>query len=117
MKFLIKLKRNKEIDEKIELENPLAIIGFPGIAMVGKFAVLNLITYFKVKPFFWLYYDDMPAQAMVTLSAKMRLPKTTFYILTDDQRREASLDRDYIFITGDEQPSSSAGIYYFADYI
>ncbi len=114
---MIRLKLNETDKDNIEFKNPLAIIGFPGIAMVGKFAVMTLINYFKAKPLFWIYYDDMPAQAMVAVSAKMRLPKTTFYYIEGEEREKLSLDRDLIFITGDEQPSSSAGIYYFADFI
>jgi len=114
---LIKLKQNEDITEDIQFKNPLIIIGFPGIAMVGKFAVLTLIKYFNAKPLFWLFYQDMPAQAMVAESAKMRLPKTTFYVIPSEEKEKASLDRDLIFITGDEQPTSSAGIYYFADFI
>ena len=114
---MIKIKKNEDIKENIEFKNPLVIIGFPGIAMVGKFAVETLIKHFKAKPLFWLFYQDMPAQAMVAVSAKMRLPKTIFYFVTGEEREKASLDRDLIFITGDEQPTSSAGIYYFADFI
>ena len=114
---MIKIKRNKEFSGTSELDNPLVIIGFPGIAMVGKFAVLNLVDQFKAQPLFRIYYDDMPAQAMVAFSAKMRLPETTFYCISGEIRKETSLNRDIVLITGDEQPASSAGIYYFADFI
>ncbi|NHI91095.1 MAG: hypothetical protein EAX96_01245 [Candidatus Lokiarchaeota archaeon] len=114
---MIKLKKNEEYSGKLDLDNPIIIIGFPGIAMVGKFAVLNLVGQFKAESMFRIYYDDMPAQAMVAFSAKIRLPRTTFYCISGDKREALSLKRDIVIITADEQPSSSAGIYYFADYI
>ncbi|MHA1784930.1 MAG: PAC2 family protein [Candidatus Helarchaeota archaeon] len=116
---MIKIKRNEKIQENIQFEKPLVLIGFPGIAMVGKFAMLSLIEQYKAEtePIFWAYYDDMPAQAMVSLAAKMRLPRTTFYCIAGDKRKETPLERDVIIITSDDQPVSSGGIYYFADFI
>ena len=114
---MIKIKNNEEFSGASELKDPLVIIGFPGIAMVGKFAVLNLVDQFKAEPLFRVYFDDMPAQAMVAFSAKMRLPRTTFYCISGEIRKDTTLTRDVLLITGDEQPASSAGIYYFADFI
>ncbi|MFX0180952.1 MAG: hypothetical protein ACFE78_12240, partial [Candidatus Hodarchaeota archaeon] len=50
---------------KDEFKNPICILGMPGIADVGKFALDSLIGQLDAKNFMDIIFDDYPAGAIV----------------------------------------------------
>ena len=97
--------------DKSSLNNPIAIIGLPGIALVGKFAVDAIIDFAKPKKIADLIPFDFPPRIFVDEEGKPKLLKATVYLW----KREG--DRDVILITADAQPYSIEGQYRFSKQI
>ena len=106
---MIKLK---EISESPELREPLVLIGMPGIALVGKLAVLSVIQSLKCDLYAEIYYHDFPPHIIIN-QAKINMPKIGIYM----KKLPKTADRDIIVITGDYQPTTSLGIYSLSDFI
>ncbi|MHA1410349.1 MAG: PAC2 family protein [Candidatus Odinarchaeia archaeon] len=101
------LKKIKPLPEKIK--DPLAIIGMPGIANVGKNMVLNTIDSLNADKIFDIFYQDFPAQIVVNREGVINTPSASIYF-----SEETSINRSVFLITGDFQPSTPKGIYDFS---
>lgn len=100
--------------EKLEpstLHNPLCIIGMPGIADIGKFAVDQLIGIFQAKKYCEIIFNDYPAGAIVDESI-LSTPKAEILFHKDPKKIQ-----DLLLITADAQAMSPRGIYEISDYI
>ena len=106
---MIKLKKLKEIPA---LNSPIAIVGFPGIAMVGKLALINIITTLEAVESSEVFHDDLPPHVIIDENGEMRLPKITVYFI-----KNPKFNHDFVLFTADYQPTSSAGIYQLSDYV
>lgn len=93
------------------LHNPLCIIGMPGIADIGKFAVDQLIGLFNAKKYCEIIFNDYPAGAIVDDSI-LSTPKAEILYHIDPKNKQ-----DLILITADAQAMSPRGIYEISDYI
>ncbi|MHC1591826.1 MAG: PAC2 family protein [Candidatus Helarchaeales archaeon] len=96
---------------KDSLIKPIVLIGFPGIAMVGKLAVLNIAKTLNAVPARAIYFSDFPPQAIISQEGFMQIPKATINLARDVG------EQDVLIISADFQPISQAGIYQFSDYI
>ncbi|MFX1295764.1 MAG: PAC2 family protein [Promethearchaeota archaeon] len=105
---MIKLK---ELSEIPDLRSPLVLVGMPGIALVGKLAILTTINSLKCDLYAELYYHDFPPHVIIN-QAKINMPKIVIYT-----KKLPENEHDLIVITGDYQPTSSLGIYALSDYI
>ncbi|MHA1777622.1 MAG: PAC2 family protein [Promethearchaeota archaeon] len=94
-----------------DLINPLCIIGMPGIADIGKFAVDQLIGIFKATKYCEIIFNDYPAGAIIDNSL-LSTPKAEILFYKDPKKRQ-----DLIFITADAQAMSPRGIYEISDYL
>ncbi|MHA1377475.1 MAG: PAC2 family protein [Candidatus Helarchaeota archaeon] len=108
---MIKLKSLKEIPE---LNQPIALVGFPGIAMVGKLAIINIVSTLNAIECCEVYHDDLPPHILIDQKGEMRLPKISIFYLKNDS---FEIKHDLVLFTADYQPTSSAGIYQLSDYI
>ena len=97
--------------DKVSLNNPVAIIGLPGIALVGKFAVDAIIDFAKPKKIADIIPFDFPPRVIVNEEGVPKSLKATVYLW----KREG--DRDVILITADAQPYSIEGQYRFSKQI
>lgn len=88
-----------------ELENPIAVAGLPGIALIGKMSIEYLIEKFEAEKFAELTSDSFPGWA-VREDGLVRDLKIYFYKASVD-----ALDRDIILLTSDAQASSPKGQY------
>ncbi len=93
------------------LNHPLCIIGMPGIADIGKFAVDQLIGIFQAKKYCEIIFNDYPAGAIVDESL-LSTPKAEVLYYKDPKEKQ-----DLILITADAQAMSPRGIYEISDYI
>lgn len=93
------------------LHNPLCIIGMPGIADIGKFAVDQLIGIFQAKKHMEIIFNDYPAGAIVEESL-LSTPKAEILFYIDPKKRQ-----DIILITADAQPMTPKGVYEISDYL
>ncbi|MCS7120655.1 MAG: PAC2 family protein [Nitrososphaerota archaeon] len=98
--------------EKVNLKNPVLIEGLPGLGLVGKIVVEYLARQLKAKKIAELYSPHFPYYAVVDGRGSIRLPRLTFYGLTNEIG-----DNDLILLTGDSQAQTVEGQYEVADEI
>ncbi len=96
---------------KGDLVNPIAIIGCPGIADVGKFALDSLIGQLDAKSYIDIIFDDYPAGAIVDDSL-LSAPKAEVLIWKDPK-----YSRDIVLITADAQSLTPKGIYRISNFL
>ncbi|MFW9771055.1 MAG: PAC2 family protein [Promethearchaeota archaeon] len=96
---------------KEDLRNPICILGMPGIADVGKFALDSLIGQLSAKSFMDIIFDDYPAGAIVDDSL-LSAPKAEILYWKDPKDL-----RDIILITADAQSLTPKGIYNISNFI
>ena len=89
-----------------KINNPLAIVGLPGIGNVGNLISTQMIKEFKGVKFATLYSPHFPHHVTMLKSGGIRIPSNKFYLIKGKQKR-----RDIIVITGDAQAATSEGQY------
>ncbi len=95
-----------------ELKNPIALVGMPGIASVGKLAIEVIIQSLQAEPIIKILSDDFPPHVMIDEQGMMKIPECLIHL-----HRQPEKDHDLLFVSGDFQPSTSQGIYEFSDKI
>lgn len=106
----IKIIKHKEFS-KHEFNNPICILGMPGIADVGKFAIDTLIGQLNAKNYMDIIFNDYPAGAIVDDSL-LSAPKAEIMIWKDPNKV-----RDIMLITADAQSLTPKGIYRISNFI
>jgi len=96
---------------KDDFINPLAFIGCPGIADVGKFAVDSLIGQLKAQNYIDIIFDDYPAGAIIDDSI-LAAPKAEILVWKDPDKL-----RDILLITADAQSLTPKGIYKISNFL
>ena len=96
---------------KKDFKNPICILGMPGIADVGKFAIDSLIGQLNAQSFMDFIFDDYPAGAIVDDSL-LSAPKAEILFWKDPNNA-----RDIILITADAQSLTPKGIYKISDFL
>ncbi len=91
--------------------NPICLLGMPGIADIGKFAVDQLIGILDAEKFADIIFYDYPAGAIIDESI-LSTPKAE--ILTYHDKKK---ERDLVLITADAQAMTPRGIYEISDLI
>ncbi len=106
---MMRIKVLKEIDPST-LRDPIAIVGMPGIARVGKLAVISLIVGLGAEKIMEVFPYDFPAWVIVNKNGVSKLLRSAFFIWRGE-------DRDIFFLTGDAQPISPHGLYQFTKFV
>ncbi|MDO8124516.1 MAG: PAC2 family protein [Candidatus Hermodarchaeota archaeon] len=100
------------LQEVTNLRAPIALVGMPGIASVGKLAIEVLIRSLEAEPLIQLLSDDFPPHVMINEDGMMKIPECQIFL-----HRSKELKHDILMVSGDFQPSTSQGIYEFSDRI
>jgi len=95
---------------KEDLNHPIAIIGLPGIARVGKLAVVRMIVELNAKRIMDIFPYDFPAWIIVGKDGVARPLKSSIFFYR-------GYNRDFFFLTGDAQPLSPVGLHKFSKFI
>jgi len=103
---IIKHRENKEA-----LYNPICILGMPGIADIGKFALDSLIGQLNAENYMDIIFNDYPAGAIVDNSL-LSAPKAEIFFWKDPEKL-----RDIVLITADAQSLTPKGIYKISDFL
>lgn len=98
-------------DEYLNFNNAICLLGMPGIADVGKFAVDQLIGILNAEKICDIIFYDYPAGAIIDNSV-LSTPKAE--ILAYKDKKNA---RDILLITADAQAMTPRGIYEISDLI
>ncbi|MFX1345373.1 MAG: PAC2 family protein [Promethearchaeota archaeon] len=96
---------------KEQFIKPLCILGMPGIADVGKFALDSLIGQLNAQNLMDIIFDDYPAGAIVDDSI-LSAPKAEILYWKDPNEL-----RDIILITADAQSLTPKGIYRISNFL
>lgn len=96
---------------KNDFVEPICIIGMPGIADVGKFALDSLVGQLKAKNYMDIIFDEYPAGAIVDDSL-LAAPKAEILFWKDPQKK-----RDIMLITADAQSLTPKGIYKISNFL
>jgi proteasome assembly chaperone (PAC2) family protein len=91
--------------------NPICILGMPGIADVGKFALDSLIGQLNANNLMDIIFDDYPAGAIVDDSI-LSAPKAEILYWKDSNKV-----RDIMLITADAQSLTPKGIYRISNFL
>ena len=106
----IRIIKHDEVSQN-DFINPICILGMPGIADVGKFALDSLIGQLEAKHFMDFIFDDYPAGAIVDDSL-LSAPKAEILFWKDPECL-----RDILLITADAQSLTPKGIYKISNFL
>ena len=106
----IRIIQHKDLSQE-QFIKPLCILGMPGIADVGKFALDSLIGQLDAKNLMDIIFDDYPAGAIVD-DSMLSAPKAEILYWKDPNEL-----RDIILITADAQSLTPKGIYRISNFL
>jgi proteasome assembly chaperone (PAC2) family protein len=91
-----------------QLNNPSVLIGWPGIALVGKLAITSIKDALNADLFLNIEYFDFPPKSTVE-DGKLDIPSAQVYY----KAREKG---DLFILTAEYQPQSSEGVFEFSKF-
>ncbi len=94
------------------LNDPVAVVGLPGIANVGRIAVETLIAELNAELLLYLFSDEFPPRVLVR-GGISEIPKSALYLY----RAAPDEPHDLLLLTGDYQPETSRGVFEYSDFI
>ncbi len=89
-----------------ELNNPIVLIGWPGIALVGKIALTAIRDSIDSQLFLKIQFFDFPPKSSVE-DGSLEIPMAKLYY-------KARQEGDLLILTADYQPKSSEGVFEFS---
>jgi len=98
--------------EKPALNNPVLLVGLPGIGNIGKIVAKFLISELAAKKFGILFSPHFPYQVIISEEGLIRLLTNEFYYSILDKEKS-----DLIILTGDFQSQTIFGQYEIAEVI
>jgi len=93
-------------------KSPIAIVALPGIANVGKIAIETLSQILRAEHMMDFFSKDFPPRVLVKKGIST-IPKSTVHLY----RAAPDEPHDLLFLTADFQPSTSTGVYEYADFV
>lgn len=108
--FFTNLKIFNDIDIN-NLNDPICILGAPGVADIGKIALDHLTKVLKAEKILDITFSDYPAGAIINDSI-LYAPTAEVYFYKDPLQRN-----DIFLVTADAQPMSPRGIYAISEFI
>ncbi|MDR2944619.1 MAG: proteasome assembly chaperone family protein [Methanosarcinales archaeon] len=88
----------------IELNNPVMIVGLPGVGHVGKLVADHLVEILDAEKIADIYSEHFPPQVMVNEDNTVELVGNRLYLAKTDKA-------DLLILTGESQSADSAGHY------
>ncbi len=88
-----------------QIRSPVVLVGMPGIGLVGKNAVEEIVKQLALEKVLEFYFHDFPSQALVGEDGMLRIPSGQIHY------RHFDTGHDLFVLTGDAQPMNSQGIY------
>ncbi len=105
---------NININQKFELNlddlnDPIVLIGWPGIALVAKLAITSIKDSIEAKEFLDIEYFDFPPKSNVE-KGKLEIPSAKVYYKSRKQKNKP----DLFILTANYQPQTSEGVFDFS---
>jgi len=106
------MKKNWKIKtiKTIKVKKGILILGFPGIANVGKICINFLIESKKLKPIAEFSSYTLSSVAFINEKNLVSLPKIFLYYFKTG-------NKNYFLLSGDAQPQTEQGVYEFCELI
>jgi proteasome assembly chaperone (PAC2) family protein len=104
-------QRFKDVDDKL-LKDPVAVVGLPGIASVGKIAVETLSKVLNAEHVMDFFSSDFPPRIAVH-DGIAHFPKSSIHLY----RAASDEPNDVLILSADFQPASSQGVFEYADFV
>ncbi|TXT57958.1 MAG: PAC2 family protein [Promethearchaeota archaeon] len=101
----IHFEKKRELNPE-KLHDPVVLIGFPGIALVGKLAITAIRDSIDAKLLMNIQYFDFPPKSTVE-EGKLDIPTAKLYF----KRRKSN---DLLILTADYQPQTPEGVFEFS---
>lgn len=98
---------NIHITKKFKMEDPVMIVGLPGLGSVGRLVAKHLIKELKAKKFATLTSNYFPHNVVMLKNGTVRLLNNRFYYAPTAK----SIGRDLVILTGDTQAITQKGQY------
>ena len=92
-----------------DLNNPIVLIGWPGIALVAKLAITSIKDSIGAEEFLDIEYFDFPPKSNVE-KGKLEIPSAKVYYKSRKQEKE----QDFFILTANYQPQTSQGVFDFS---
>ena len=93
-----------------ELQDPIVLIGWPGIALVAQLAITSIKDSINAKEFLDIEYNDFPPKSNVE-KGKLELPSAKVYFKSRKEKNKS----DLFILTANYQPQTSQGVFDFSD--
>ncbi len=97
-----------ELKDDIELQEPILVVGLPGVGHVGKLVAEHLVEELKAEKVIEIYSKHFPPQAIVDDKSEVRLVNNEIYTCSTDKN-------DLVILVGDHQSSTGEGHYQLCD--
>jgi proteasome assembly chaperone (PAC2) family protein len=105
------LNVTKEFELKAEdLNDPIVLIGWPGIALVAKVAITSIKDALNAKQFLNIEFADFPPKSNVE-EGRLEIPSAKVYY----KERSKQNENDFFILTASYQPQTPQGVFEFAD--
>jgi proteasome assembly chaperone (PAC2) family protein len=105
------MKEIRKVDHS-SLRKPLAVVGMPGVANVGRIAAVAMARGLKAVKLAEIFCTDSPPSAEVRKDGRPRIRHGQLYFSNTKES-----PHDTLIFTGDFQPSDNVGQYEYSDYI
>ena len=92
-----------------DLNDPIILIGWPGIALVAQLAITSIKDSINAELFLDIEYYDFPPKSNVE-KGKMELPSAKVYFKSRRQKNKS----DLFILTANYQPQTSHGVFEFS---
>jgi len=100
----------KKFDLKVEsINNPVVLIGWPGIALVAKLAISSIKDSINAKEYLSIQYFDFPPKSVVEKGV-LEIPTAKVYY----KSRDSENGNDFFILTASYQPQTPEGVFEFS---
>ncbi len=97
-----------QLKKDVKLDNPIMLVGLPGVGHVGKLVVDHIIETFEADKLMEIYSPAFPPQVLVDEKSSVRLVNNSFYTCKAGEY-------DLLLLAGDQQSTTSEGHYELCD--
>ncbi len=94
-----------------DLKDPIILIGWPGIALVAKLAIMTIKDSIEADLFLNIEYFDFSPKAVVGENGSLEIPSAQLYYQSSEKTNQVN---DVFILTADYQPQSSKGVFEFS---
>ncbi|MFX1273566.1 MAG: PAC2 family protein [Promethearchaeota archaeon] len=104
------LKQEFKINQD-DLKDPIVLIGWPGIALVAKLAIMTIKDSINADLFLTIEYFDFAPKAVVGKNGSLEIPSAKVYYQSSDKTNQKN---DMFILTAEYQPQSPRGVFEFS---